>query len=206
VIRVKICGITRVEDARHAARCGADAIGLVFAESPRKVSLAEAKKISAAVEPLVATVGVFVDQSPEKVVDIARHCRLTAVQLHGDEKESDVRKIQRQGYRVLKAFRIAAKEDLRAASHMPADALLFDSSVAGKHGGTGQAFDWKLLRAVHIERPWFVSGGLNPKNLKELLRTVAPYGVDVSSGVESAPGKKSPELVKEFIRYAKSAR
>ena len=206
MVRVKICGITRAEDARHAARCGADAIGFVFAESSRKISPGAARKISTSPGLTLATVGVFVDEPVDRMLRIAEQCRLTALQLHGDESDAVVRKAQRAGYQVLKAFRIAKKDDLEVAADAEADALLFDASVSGQRGGTGQSFDWALLKGLRTAKPWFVSGGLDPKNVRKLLSEITPYGVDVSSGVESAPGKKSAQLVKEFIKNAKSSR
>lgn len=197
--RVKICGITSVGDAEHAAACGADAIGFIFAESPRRVAPEKAAEISKAVGPWVATVGVFVNEKAENILRIADQCRLSAVQLHGDESAELARRLSGRG--VIKAFRIAAKKDLKGSESFPADLVLFDTKIKGVYGGTGKTFDWGLLKEAR--RPFIVSGGLDPRNVAEVVKSLSPYGVDVSSGVEKAPGKKDPKRVKEFIRNAK---
>ena len=206
MLRVKICGITNLKDARCAVSAGADAIGFVFATSPRKVDAGTARSIVRAVPPKTATVGVFVDESPERMLRIGEYCGLDILQLHGDESELTIRRLQKHGFQVLKALRAGDRDDRMRAGDTGADALLFDTAASGRFGGSGQSFDWKLLRGLKISLPWFVSGGLNAGNIKRLLSVVQPYGVDVSSGVESAPGKKSAKLVKEFIKNARSAR
>ena len=193
-------------DARHAVREGADALGLIFAKSPRRVDKATAKKIVSAAGPLTATIGVFVDESEEKMLRIAEYCGLSGTQLHGDEGVGTVRRLQKKGLRVIKAVRASKGMDAKKINEIPADAVLFDTAHAGKFGGTGISFDWSYLQKMPIRAPWIVSGGLNPANVKELLSVLSPYGVDVSGGVEKAPGKKSQKLVREFIRNAKSAR
>jgi phosphoribosylanthranilate isomerase len=203
MVRVKICGITSVENAETALECGADAIGLVFAKSPRRVSVRQARKITAAVGPWMTTVGVFVNEKLGRVLRIAKACRLSAIQLHGDEPPSYIKRLG--GHRVIKAVRVARSSDLEGAPDWGADALLFDTKVEGSFGGTGKSFDWKILKSRKIRKPFIVSGGLNPKNVREAVRVLSPYGVDVSSGVEKAPGKKDPALVREFIRNAKEA-
>lgn len=204
MIRVKICGITSPEDAAYAARAGADAIGLVFAPSPRRVSLAQAEEIVRAAPPFLAVVGLFVDESPETVVQIARLLSLTAVQLHGDESVQTVAHVARH-CRVIKAFRVRRAEDVLAseayAKH--ASGYLFDAYVPGRAGGTGQAFNWSFLPpagADPLSRPWLIAGGLRPDNVHDALEGRAPYGVDVSSGVEREPGKKDEALVREFVQ------
>jgi len=205
MVRVKICGITNVDDVRCVVREGADAFGLVFAKSPRQVNPETAKKIVKAAGPLMLSVGVFVNESSERMLRIAEYCRLSTLQLHGDESAGVIRKIQKYGYPVIRAFRIGEKEELQKINDSPADALLFDTSQAGKFGGTGRVFDWSYLKKNKIRTPWIVSGGLNPTNVKTLLAMLDPYGVDVSSGVEQMPGKKSEKLVKEFIQNAKAS-
>ena len=201
MVRVKICGITRLEDALKAVECGADALGFVFAESPRKIASAEAAKIIRALGPWVATVGVFVNEDPATVLRIASECRLTAAQLHGDEDNAYLAKLG--GFKTIQAFGVGNEPDRDKINNSAADALLFDAQVKGQRGGTGQTFDWALLRQLSPKKPWIVSGGLNPKNVAQAVKTLSPYGVDVSSGVESAPGRKDPQLVKEFIFNAK---
>ena len=205
MVRVKICGITNAADARHAVHEGADALGFIFAKSPRRVEAAAVEKIIAAVGPLVMTIGVFVDESEEKMLRTAERCGLSGVQLHGDESTRTVKRLQREGFRVIKAIRAAKGMDIKKLNDIPADALLFDTVHAGRFGGTGQSFDWSYLKKLELRVPWIVSGGLHPANVKEMLSTLRPYGVDVSSGVEKAPGKKSDKLVREFILNAKSA-
>lgn len=201
MVKVKICGITNLKDARMAVDCGADALGFVFAKSPRKVSVKEVRLITSALGPWVSTIGVFVDENPAKIKEIARACRLTAVQLHGNESPQML--VGLSPFKVIKAFRISAKEDLRGLRDCMADAFLFDAKVDGQHGGTGKSFDWNLLASVKIPRPVILSGGLDPRNVRQAIRTVHPYGVDVSSGVEKFPRKKDPAKVREFILNAK---
>ncbi len=199
--RVKICGITNQGDAEHAVRCGADALGFIFAKSPRRIRVSEAKKIVRSLGPWVATVGIFVNEKPKEVLRIARECCLTAVQLHGDEDPRYLKSLG--GLRSIKAFRVGEDFDAKCLNKFPADAFLFDSKVAGAPGGTGRRFDWEILKLELPEKPFIISGGLDPENVREAVRFFAPYGVDVSSGVESAPGKKDPKRVKEFIVNAK---
>ena len=205
MIRVKICGITNGRDARGAVASGADALGFVFADSPRRADEKIVAKIVRGLGKKVAAIGVFVDEPPERLFRIAESCALNMLQFHGQEKPALIRKAQRRGFQVLKAVRVGEKENFKKLSDDPADAWLFDTSVSGRFGGTGKTFDWEILKNRSFDRPWFVSGGLNAHNVKKLLSTLRPYGVDVSSGVENAPGKKNHKLVKEFIRNAKSA-
>ena len=205
MLRVKICGLTNLSDARHAVASGADALGFVFADSPRRANADAVKKIMRVVGSSAAGVGVFVDESIDRMLRTAERCGLDILQLHGDEKDSVIRAVQRQGFQVLKAFRVHNDADLKKADASCANALLFDTSIDGRFGGTGQTFDWEVLRGKTIRRPWFVSGGLDPKNVTRLLKVLTPYGLDVSSGVESSPGKKDHKRVKEFIKNAKSA-
>ena len=202
MLRVKICGITTVSDAKAAADLGADAIGVIFAKSPRQVTLDTAQKISRAAGPWVSVVGVFVDESPEKVLRIARACGLTALQLHGKESAEDVKKFS--DFRVIKTFHVNG--EFRPGilkSYEEASAYLFDTKFGEQTGGTGRTFDWKILKNVEAKKPVIISGGLHPKNVAQAVRFFKPYGVDVSSGVEKSPGKKDLKLVKEFIQNAK---
>lgn len=201
MVRVKICGITNLEDAKIAMDAGADALGFVFAKSPRKISVSEAQKITRVLDPWVASVGVFVNESPAEILRVVSRCHLTAVQLHGEETQKDILKLK--GLKVIKAFRVAQKSDLTAIKGYNATAYLFDAKVNGLYGGTGQSFDWSILKSNKIMAPIIVSGGLNVKNVHEAVRLLRPYGVDVSSGVEKYPGKKDKKLVREFIQNAK---
>lgn len=203
--RVKICGITNLEDARRAFDSGADALGFVFAESPRRVSAAQVKKIVKALGPWIATVGVFVNEKLENVRRIAAECGLSAVQLHGDESADYVRRLKLPSCKVIKAFRVAEKSDLKKILRYRADAFLFDTKVAGKWGGSGQSFDWDILKSLKTPCPVIVAGGLSPENVGEVVKRLLPYGVEASSSVERAPGKKDPRKVREFIRRAKQS-
>jgi phosphoribosylanthranilate isomerase len=201
VVKVKICGITNLADAQAAIKFGADALGFVFAESPRAVTPESAKKIISALGPFVTTVGVFVNEKPQKVTAVAKLCGLSAVQLHGDETPSYTKKLR--CCKVIKAFRVGAGFDLKKALIFPADAYLFDSKVSGQHGGSGKSFDWQLLKGVCSRKPVILSGGIHSGNVRKAVQVTAPYAVDASSGVESRPGKKDHKLLKEFIYNAK---
>jgi phosphoribosylanthranilate isomerase len=201
MVRVKICGITNAEDAQAAVLYGADAVGFIFCKSPRQITVPKAKAISRLLGPWVATVGVFMDQPLKEVLGIAQDLRLTAVQLHGSEKASYAKKIF--PFRVIKTFHVSRRFDFQEAREYPADAVLFDTKIEGKAGGTGQTFNWKMLKNAAIQTPVIVSGGLNAGNVRAAAQTLLPYGVDVSSGVESFIGKKNPDLLREFIQNAK---
>ena len=203
MVRVKICGITRAEDALAAEAFGADAVGFVFAKSPRRVSVVRAKGLITRLGPWISKTGVFVNVSTEEIFRTARRCGLDTVQLHGNEVFSQVRALRAKGLRVIKAFRIHDEKDLKRAAQYRADAILLDTAVAGIYGGTGKSFDWGLLRNFKSQSPVIVSGGLNGANVKKLLQRFTPYGVDVSSGVEKALGIKDFGQIKEFIRHAK---
>lgn len=200
--RVKICGITNLWDASNAVECGADAIGFIFAKSPRRVSVKTAGKISRTVGPWVATVGVFVNEKTENIRRIASECRLSAVQLHGDEPASFVRRLS--GCKIIKTFRVSEKADLRNVMAYQVDAYLFDTKVSDIYGGSGKIFDWRILKSAAVRRPVILSGGLNPQNVKSAVKMLKPYGVDVSSGVEKSLGKKDLKLMKKFIQNAKN--
>ena len=207
-VRVKICGVTRVEDAVRAAYLGADAIGLNFwPRSKRCVDVATAREIVAALPPLVMAVGVFVDQSPDEIRHAASGAGLSAVQLHGAE---GVAACAGHAIPVYKAFRCAARDgspglpwaDEVAAYAGEVAGVLLDAAGAGP-GGTGRACDWTLARALAEELPVLLAGGLTPENVAEAIAAVRPWGVDVASGVESSPGVKDPDLMARFIRAAK---
>jgi phosphoribosylanthranilate isomerase len=204
MIRVKICGITRLEDALAAADSGADAIGFVFAKSSRKIAVEKARSISGAVGPWIATVGVFVNEKPSEILRIAARCQLSAVQLHGDETPSQVKTLKAAPFKVIKAFRVDEKFDLGRMMDFPADAFLLDAYVAGQYGGTGKVFNWGLLKKQKITKPWIVSGGLRPDNVAELLKICEPYGVDVSGGVEKSAGIKDKFLIRKFLENVKT--
>ncbi len=200
--RVKICGLTRAEDVRAAVGAGADAVGFVFVPgTPRAVTAAVAAELRRQVPPFVNVVGLFVDERLEEIRAIAEAVGLDAVQLHGDETP-EMAAACRRWTRVIKAFRVRGPETLAG---MPAyadavDAYLLDAFVAGAHGGTGARFDWDLaIQARALEKPLILAGGLKPENAAEAVQRVQPYALDVSSGVESAPGIKDAERIGRFL-------
>ncbi|MGI8911091.1 MAG: phosphoribosylanthranilate isomerase [Rubrobacteraceae bacterium] len=203
MIKVKICGITNPEDARVAAEAGADAIGLLFAESPRRVSVEQAREISAAIPEGVLKVGVFVDEEPKEVLRVAREAGLDVAQLHGDETQEAVAKIRAGGLRVMKALRVRNAEALAEIERYEADLFLLDAYSEKARGGTGERFDWGLAKSLGERGNIVVSGGLGPENVREAIEFFEPYGVDASSSLEDAPGKKNHERVRRFVSAAK---
>ncbi|MEW5722392.1 MAG: phosphoribosylanthranilate isomerase [Thermodesulfobacteriota bacterium] len=200
MVKVKICGLTLLEDALFAAAAGADALGFVFAPGPRRISPEKAREIIGRLPPLVLTVGVFVDESPARVLEIKDYCGLDAVQLHGEESEAETLTL---GRRVIKAWRVRAGTPVKVEV-FPAAILLLDSYDREKPGGAGRVFDWDLAREAARRRPVILAGGLNPENVARAVETVRPYGVDVSSGVESRPGKKDHIKIARFIERARA--
>ncbi len=198
MVKVKICGLTDVEDAKICVSLGVDFIGFVFAESPRRITKEDAKGIIAGLPPAVKKVGVFVNEVKDIGEDIARYCWLDVLQFHGDESPNYC--LHFGGFEIFKAFRLRAKEDLVPVPEYRVDAYLLDAFVPGKSGGTGESFDWDLaIEAKKFGRPIVLSGGLDAGNVGEAIRKVRPEIVDVSSGVESAPGRKDADKLKEFV-------
>ncbi len=203
MVKVKVCGITRIEDARIAAGSGADAIGLVFAESPRKVSIEEAREIAAALPDGVLKVGVFVNEEPEEVLRIAREVGLDYAQHHGDEGPEVVEEVRGGGLKVMKVLRVRGAGSLEAMDDYAADLFLLDAWSEKARGGTGERFDWGVAKSLSGRGNIVVSGGLGPGNVREAIRLFEPYGVDASSSLEDAPGKKNKEWVRRFVVAAK---
>ena len=201
-VTVKICGITNLGDGLAAAQAGADALGFVFWErSPRHVAIDVAADIIRQLPALVVKVGVFVDAPADLVVRAITECGLNLLQFHGEEPPEYCAQF---GLMSMKAFRIRDAASLDKLSDYPTDAWLLDAYTPGKPGGTGERFDWDLaVAAGKLGRPIFLAGGLTPENVAEAVRRVKPYGVDVSSGVEAAPGKKDQAKVRAFIQAAK---
>lgn len=201
--RVKICGITRAEDARMAAELGADAIGLVFyTPSPRNIDPEQARAIIAATPPFVTTVGLFVDPAPEEVESVLHRCPLGLLQFHGDETPDFCCAFGRP---YIKAARVRADADLvQYLSHYhAAQGWLLDAYHVRLYGGTGEAFDWKLIPR-DLARPVILSGGLTPDNVAAAVRQVRPWAVDVSSGVETAKGIKDAAKIAAFVAGVKN--
>lgn len=202
--RVKICGITRIEDALAAVHAGADAIGLVFyAQSPRAVSIEQAADICAALPPFISTVGLFVDASADVVNAVLNAVPLSTLQFHGDETAEFCSRFARP---YLKALRMRDDLDIRMAEKdfAGASALLLDTYRAGVAGGTGEAFDWQRVPKTLAPRI-VLAGGLNAENVERAIAQVRPYAVDVSGGVESAPGIKDVNRIHSFVAAVRRA-
>jgi len=200
-IKVKVCGITNAEDALAAIEAGADALGFIFYEkSPRYVVPAVAANIIAGLPPLVTPVGVFVNEGLATVRSIMETCRLAMVQLHGDENVSYCRELARPA---MKALRLKDRGSLLALAEYQGRGgvrgFVLDTFSELAYGGTGQITDWGLASDVAKSTPILLAGGLTPENVTEAIRIVRPYGVDVSSGVESAPGKKDHAKMRAFV-------
>ena len=203
-VTVKICGITSEADALAAAEAGADAIGLMFYEgSPRYVTLEQAKAISAALPQHVMRVGVFVNAEEAFVHQALTECMLNILQFHGDETPEEC---SRYPVMTLKAFRVQGEETLAGLEAHSSAGYLLDAYVKDALGGTGATFNWDLaVRAQEFGKPIFLAGGLTPENVAEAVRKVQPFGVDVSSGVESELGRKDAEQMRSFVAAAKGA-
>ena len=201
--KVKICGITNYEDAAHAAILGADYIGFNFYElSPRHVDESEVKKFIGKLPKNVKKVGVFVNQNLDKVKKIVKALDLDLIQLHGDETQDYCSKLKAETKKhIIKAFRIRSKEDIKKISNYNVDFLMFDAYKEEMFGGTRKTFDWKIINGVN--KPFFLSGGLNPKNVKEAIRIAKPYAVDAASSVEETLRKKDYKKMEKFIEAAK---
>jgi phosphoribosylanthranilate isomerase len=206
-MRVKFCGITRLDDAEHAARLGAWAIGLNHWErSPRRCDDDVAAEIGATLQRRLELVGVFVNAPLEEIARHVENERLTMVQLHGDEGLSFCREVARRtGAKVIKAIRVRSAADLDLARSYRTDFHLLDAHGRGAPGGTGESFDWELVRGRRSRVPVILAGGLVPGNVGEAIETARPFAVDVASGVESAPGIKDHELMSEFAARADEA-
>ncbi len=197
---VKICGTTSEEDALLAVAMGADAVGFIFAPSPRQVAPGVAADIAKRLPPEVVTVGVFRDHSPQRIVEIMEASGLRAAQLHGREKPEETAWVRRRVRMVIKAFAAGDAEVANVKSY-GADVTLLDAP----NPGTGQVFDWRLAEGVPPGQRLLLAGGLTPENVADAIAQVNPWGVDVVSGVESSPGKKDPRRLRAFVAAAKAA-
>jgi phosphoribosylanthranilate isomerase len=199
VVRSKICGITRIEDALIAAEAGADAIGLVFyAKSPRAVFIQQARDIVAALPAFVTTVGLFVNASREELSDVLAGVALDLLQFHGDESPAECESYQRP---YIKALRVKPGDDIAqlAAPYAKARGILLDTYVPGVPGGTGAAFDWSLVPSG-LPQPVILAGGLSAANVQAAIEQVRPYAVDVSGGVEAGKGIKDAAKIRAFMQ------
>jgi phosphoribosylanthranilate isomerase len=207
MVRVKICGITNLSDALICAESGADAVGFIlYPKSKRFVKAKEVRRITQNLPPFIFKVGVFVNEDPHAVLEILSYGNLDFAQLHGDESPEECDYIGRE--RVIKVFRLKSTDEIEKIEPYVGKirALLLDTYSESSYGGTGKTFNWEIARAVK-ERfpqiPLILSGGLNPENVRDAIKEVNPYAVDVSSGVERAPGIKDREKVELFIRRTK---
>lgn len=198
--KVKICGITNLEDALEAVNCGYDALGFIFTDSPRKINIEAAEYILKALPPFINCVAVFMNESPSFIKDVLKNCPFDTIQLHGEENPQVLLQFKPHK-KIIKSIRIKDEQSLKAIDdYKEADAFLLDTYVKDVAGGTGQTFDWKIARtAKRYNKPIILSGGLTPENITEAIRAARPFAVDVSSGVEEHPGKKSRALMKDFI-------
>ncbi len=203
-VKVKICGITSAADAQAAVEAGADVLGLMFYPgSPRYISLQTAQEIARGLPPQVLRTGVFADPQPSEVFAAIALCQLNLLQFHGSETPEFCLQF---GLMTMKAFRVQNADSLLALGGYHTDAFLLDSCVAGKPGGTGESFNWDLaIAARKFGKPLFLAGGLTPLNVAEAVRKVAPFGVDVSSGVELSPGKKDARKMQDFVAAVRGA-
>ena len=203
MIRVKICGITHMADAEKAIELGADALGFVFAKSPRQITPQKARDITRRISPFVKTVGVFVNEEPSEIRKVMDFCGLDLLQLHGNETVSTCSKL---APKVIKAFRVQSEESLSRIAEFKnhVRAILLDAYQEGLSGGTGKTFDWRLaVKAKASGIPMVLSGGLGPGNIDEALERVNPFAVDISSGIEKRPGIKDHEQMRIFMRKIK---
>jgi phosphoribosylanthranilate isomerase len=214
-VRIKICGVTRVQDAQAAAEAGADAIGMIFhPPAPRNISLGRAREIIATLPPFVTPVGVFVDAETEEILDTAAQLGLRTVQLNGEQTFEDVAELE--GLLVIKAIRIAADglpengSELKAGPPLNLAGFVLEPAKTGQPGGSGVSNYWSAIEkaiaggAYRAFAPLIAAGGLNPENVAEVVRAIRPYAVDVSSGVEEALGVKSTAKIEQFVREVRN--
>lgn len=205
MVRVKVCGITNLEDALVAAAAGADALGFNFwPGSPRYIEPGRAAEIVAQLPPFVTAVGVFVNEEPGGVERIVRRTGVRAAQLHGEERPETVAVLAAKGLAVLKAFRIGPSfRPQRLRAYAGVVAFLLDAEVRGRRGGTGRTFDWRRAREVNRYGRILLAGGLTVENVAAAIRAARPYGVDVCTGVERRPGQKEHQRLRDFVQRAK---
>ncbi|HIC05007.1 MAG TPA: phosphoribosylanthranilate isomerase [Nitrospirales bacterium] len=201
MLRVKICGITNVDDALHAVDAGADALGFIFyPESLRCVTPDIVRRIIERLPPFTTPVGVFVNEDRAVIQRVIKECGLSLVQLHGDESPDDCLALGRP---VIKAIRLRSRDDIIPMRKYAVSGFVLDACGDGIWGGTGKMIDWELAREATRHAPTMLAGGLTPDNVGRAVAEVRPFGVDVSSGVEISPGKKDFEKVRQFILAAR---
>lgn len=199
--KVKICGLTREEDIDAVNEVLPDYIGFIFAESKRKIDENRAAELKKRLDPRIKAVGVFVNDVPERIIRLCRNRIIDVVQLHGDEDETYIKQLKKHvSNEIIRAIRVRNKDDIENAMNYSADFLLFDTYREGLYGGSGKTFDWLLVTAVN--RPFFLAGGINPENAIHAIKTVNPYCIDVSSGVETN-GVKDPGKIADIVTIAR---
>jgi phosphoribosylanthranilate isomerase len=205
MVKVKICGITNLDDALHAVECGADALGFNFyKKSSRFISPADAREITGQFPDGVLRVGVFVNEHVDRIAETVRLTELDAIQLHGDESPAFVRELrERVACEVIKAFRVSPEFIAESVFQYGANTILLDGFSLDSRGGTGETFDWKIAKQLSSHLNVYLAGGLSADNVRTAISQVRPYAVDACSLLESAPGKKDPQKVRRFILEAK---
>ncbi|MEW6170221.1 MAG: phosphoribosylanthranilate isomerase [Candidatus Omnitrophota bacterium] len=203
MLKIKICGITNLKDALTAIKESADTLGFIFyKKSPRYINPQKAKKIIEKLPSRINKVGVFVNEKERLVKKIVRNCKLNILQFHGNESPSYCQRFR--DYKVIKAFRIKNRNSLKDIPKYKVDYYLLDTYQKNKIGGTGETFDWELIKLVKkIKKPIILSGGLNPNNITKAIKKTKPNAIDLSSGVEKYPGKKDSGLLKKLFKKIK---
>jgi len=201
-VKVKVCGITNINDAIGSIENGADALGFIFAKSPRRISITAAARICLKLPPFVTRVGVFVDAPKKEVMHAVRSCHLDALQFHGAEDDKYCEFFKKY-CKIIKAFRVKDKTSIDLVQNYKSpDAFLFDSYVKGLAGGTGKTVALQLLKNKKFKKPIIIAGGVTSSNVKKIIKFLKPYAVDVTSGVERNPGKKNIAQVRNLIKNA----
>ena len=196
-MKIKMCGLRRPDDIIYANEYLPDYIGFVFAESRRKVSGEEAKNLGAQLDPFIKKVGVFVNEPVRSLITISKQAGLDIIQLHGDEGEEYIKEVKHEtGKELWKAVRVRMVKDIQEAQRLPADNLLLDSFSEESYGGTGKVMDFAVLDQADIRKPYFIAGGLTVENLPEILKKAEPYGIDISSGIETEGVKDREKMLK----------
>ena len=203
-VKVKICGVRGLEEARAAVEAGCDALGFNFWKpSPRYVEPAVARVVIGSLSPLVTTIGVFVNEQPDRIMEIAHSLGLSAIQLHGDESPEFCEQLG--GLRLIKAIRVGQDFDLEEIRRYPVGMILLDSNIRGAYGGTGQRFDWRIAVEAKRLAPIILAGGLTSGNVRDAITQVRPSAIDVCSGVEAEPGRKDLTKLRNFMSIVSQA-
>ncbi len=202
--RIKLCGLRTPDDVRTAARLGVEAVGFVLTESVRRVTESECRRLRPLLPPVVRVHGVFAADDPGEIRRLVETCGLDAAQVHGPEDDPDYWRAL-EGVPLVRAFRVKGPETLAALEAVRGTAFLLDAYVRGEAGGTGRSFDWELARQARAYGSVILAGGLTPENVAGAIRTASPWMVDVSSGIERAPGEKDPARMEAFVHAVREA-